>query len=92
MHFDTGRLIAYGGGTGVSATSLASKASTASLAITPDPTKVVSVLNYPLFQAGGVQLVTADLVSIGGMALVASRLLFDIWKHLDERRRDTGGR
>ncbi len=90
MKFDTGRLIAYGGGSGVSATSLAAKAQTAGVSITPTPGEVVSVLNMPLLQAGGVQLVAADVVSIGGIVLVALRLAFDVWKHYDERRR--GGR
>lgn len=90
MKFDAGRWIAYGGGSGVSATSLAAKAEGASMAITPTPGEVISVLNMPLFQFGGVQLVAADLVTIGGIALVALRLCFDVWKYLDQRSR-TGG-
>lgn len=90
MKFDAGRWIAYGGGSGVSATSLAAKAEGASMAITPTPGEVVSFLNVPLVQFGGVQLVAADVVSIGGIALVALRLSFDVWKYLDQRSR-TGG-
>ncbi len=86
MKFDSGRFIAYGGGSGVSATSLAAKAETASMAITPSPGDVVSVLNMQLFQTGGVQLVVADVVSLTGVVLVVLRLSFDVWKYLDQRR------
>lgn len=90
MKFDAGRWIAYGGGSGVSATSLAAKAEMASMAITPTPGEFVSVLNMQLAQFGGVQLVAADVVSIGGIALVVLRLAFDVWKYIDQRRREGG--
>ncbi|GHB12566.1 hypothetical protein [Modicisalibacter luteus] len=87
MKLDTGRLIAYGGGSGVSATSLAAKAQTASFAITPEPSGLVSLLNVPLVTFGGVQVLMADLVSVGGLAAVFLRLSFDVWRHFDQRRR-----
>ncbi|MCO7217144.1 hypothetical protein [Halomonas sp. OfavH-34-E] len=90
MKFDTGRLIAYGGGSGVSATSLAAKAQTAGVSITPTPGDVVSVLNMPLLQLGGVQLVVSDVVTSLGIIAVFLRLGFDVWKYLDERRRRGG--
>lgn len=90
MKFDAGRVIAYGGGSGVSATSLASKASPAGLDITPTPGDVVTLLNMPLFDMGGVQVVTADVVSVGGLTFVALRLAFDIWKYFDARRARAG--
>ncbi|MBB3142209.1 hypothetical protein [Halomonas organivorans] len=90
MPIDTGRWIAYGGGPTVTATSLVSKAHASAVSITPEPSGVVSVLQYPLFQTGGVQLVAADLISVGGIALVACRLTFDVWKYLDQRRRARG--
>lgn len=87
MKFDAGRVIAYGGGGGVSVTSLASKASTAGIPnITPTPGDVVTLLNMPLIEMGGVQVVFADLVSVGGLAFVGLRLAFDIWKYFDNRR------
>lgn len=89
MKFDAGRVIAYGGGSGVSATSLAAKASPAGFDISAAPGEVVSLLNMPLLEMGGVHVVTADVVSVGGLVFVGLRLAFDIWKHFDNRR---GGR
>ena len=89
MKFDTGCVIAYGGGSSVSVTSLASKASPADLDISPTPNDVVSLLNMPLIEMGGVHVVTADLVNIGGLVFVGLRLAFDIRKYFDNRR---GGR
>lgn len=90
MKFDAGRVIAYGGGSGVSATSLAAKASASGFNISPTPGDVVSLLNLPLLQMGGAQVVVADLVSVGGLTFVALRLAFDVWKYFDARR--AGGR
>jgi hypothetical protein len=92
MKLDLGRWIAYGGGSGVSLTSTISKAQEVSASITPSPGDVMTVLNYPLIQIGGVQLVTADIVSIGGLTLVAARLAFDVWKYLDARKRSMRGK
>lgn len=90
MKIDTGRVIAYGGGSGI--TALSSNAKAAGIGITPTPGDVMTLLNAPLIQFGGVQVVVADLVSIAGVALVVVRLGFDIWKYLDERRaRQRGG-
>lgn len=90
MKIDTGRVIAYGGGSGI--TALSSNAKAADIGITPTPGDVMTLLNAPLVQFGGVQVVVADLVSIAGVALVVVRLGFDIWKYLDERRtRQRGG-
>ncbi|MFC0268564.1 hypothetical protein [Kushneria aurantia] len=85
--FDAGRVIAYGGGTGVSATSVTARAAPHP-AITPSPGEIVSLLNAPLMQFGGVQIVIADVISVGGIVLVAARLTFDVWSYLDKRRRD----
>ena len=49
----------------------------------------MSLLNMPLIEMGGVHVVTADVVSVGGLVFVGLRLAFDIWKHFDNRR---GGR
>lgn len=90
MKIDSGRVIAYGGGSGITAVSSSAKA--ADIGITPTPGDVMTLLNAPLVQFGGVQVVVADLVSIAGVALVIVRLGFDIWKYLDERRgRARGG-
>lgn len=92
MKIDAGRVIAYGGGGGLSATSLASKASTAGMPrITPTPGDVVTLLNMPLIEMGGVHVVFADLVSVGGLAFVGLRLAFDIWKYFDKRRGQQDG-
>ena len=32
------------------------------------------------------ELMTADVVSVGGLVFVGLRLAFDIWKHFDNRR------
>ena len=90
MKVDAGRVIAYVGGSGVSAVSQTSKASAAAVMdISPSPGEVVSLLNMPLIEVGGVHVVTADVVSVGGLVFVGLRLAFDIWKHFDNRR---GGR
>lgn len=90
MKFDAGRAIAYVGGSGVSYTSHTAKASPAGFDITTAPTDVVTLLNMPLMEMGGVQVVMADAVSVGGLTFVALRLAFDIWKYFDARR--AGGR
>ena len=90
MKIDSGRVIAYGGGSGI--TALSSNAKADGIGITPTPGDVMTLLNAPLIQFGGVQVVVADLVSIAGVALVVVRLGFDIWKYFDERRlRQRGG-
>lgn len=90
MKIDSGRAIAYGGGGGV--TWMSSSAKAAGIGIAPTPGDVMTLLNAPLMQVGGVQVVVADLVSIAGVALVVVRLGFDIWKYFDERRlRQRGG-
>lgn len=83
MQIDTGKAVAYGGGTGVSVVSASSKAAV----ITPDPGPVLSILNAPLFHLGDVIVSLSDIVSIGGISLVAIRLAFDIYKYFDQRRR-----
>lgn len=87
MKIDTGRVIAYGGGSGVSALSSSAKASGVGLDITPSPGDIVTLLNAPIVQIGGVQVVTADIVSVAGVGLVIIRLTFDVWKYFDERKR-----
>lgn len=91
MKIDAGRWIAYGGGSGVSATSLAAKADSARMVITPTPGDVVSVLNMPLVQFNGVQLVVSDVMTTLGIAAVFLRLGFDVWKYFDQRRQRAGG-
>ncbi|KAA0015490.1 hypothetical protein F0A16_20595 [Salinicola corii] len=89
MRVDSGRVIAYGGGSGVTALSSSAKASGAG--VMPSPGDAMTLLNMPLFQFGGVQVVTADIVSIAGVVLVIARLSFDVVKYLDERRRSRRG-
>ncbi|MGQ7245472.1 hypothetical protein ACUN9V_18690 [Salinicola sp. V024] len=89
MRVDSGRVIAYGGGSGVTALSSSAKAS--DVGVMPSPGDVMTLLNMPLFQFGGVQVVTADIVSIAGVVLVMARLAFDVIKYLSERRRDRRG-
>ena len=69
-----GRLIAYGGGSGISAFSseVAAKAQQAADVVAQIPTSALTI---------------STLVSIGGLTVVAGRLVFDIWKYLDLRRR-----
>ncbi|WP_417788208.1 hypothetical protein [Stutzerimonas xanthomarina] len=86
MKFDAGRVIAYAGGSGVSYTSQSAKASAAGVDVMPTPGDVVSLLNMPLVEMGGVHVVMADAVSVGGLLFVGARLAFDIWKHFDNRR------
>ncbi|GHC34591.1 hypothetical protein GCM10010082_31590 [Kushneria pakistanensis] len=84
MKIDSGRVIAYGGGSGITAVSSSAKA--ADIGITPTPGDVMTLLNAPLVQFGGVQVVVADIVSIAGVVLVLARLSFDVWKYIDMRR------
>lgn len=91
MKLDAGRFIAYGGGGSLTTTSLVAKASPAMASagyppITPTPGDVVSLLNWPLIEVGAMQVVVADLVSVGGLTFVGVRLAFDIWKYFDSRR------
>lgn len=68
-----GRLIAYGGGSGISIFSneVAAKAQEAAdMAAIPTSAFAISTL-----------------VSVGGLLVVVGRLVFDIWKYLDERQR-----
>ncbi|MBO1894215.1 hypothetical protein HNW13_000145 [Shewanella sp. BF02_Schw] len=69
-----GRLIAYGGGSGISAFSneVAAKAQQAADVAAQMPASALTI---------------STLVSIGGLTVVAGRLIFDIWKYLDMRRR-----
>ncbi|KYO58420.1 hypothetical protein [Vibrio parahaemolyticus] len=71
FHDWKGRVIAYGGGTGVSVFSneVAAKAQHAaeSAAAAPDVTY-------------------ANLISLGGLLVIAGRLAFDIYVHFDKKR------
>ncbi|ELY20985.1 phage terminase large subunit family protein [Vreelandella titanicae] len=73
MKFAAERVIDYAGGSGVSVASLASKASPADLDISPTPNDMVSLLNMPLIEMEGVHVVTADVVSVGGLVFVGLR-------------------
>ncbi|GCF89244.1 MULTISPECIES: hypothetical protein [Shewanella] len=68
-----GRLIAYGGGSGISifSSEVAAKAQEAADMAAQIPTSAFTI---------------STLVSVGGLLVVAGRLVFDIWKYLDERQ------
>lgn len=73
LHDFKGRLIAYGGGSGVSffSNEVAAKAQQAaeSAASSPDIT-------------------LANLISLGGLLVIAGRLVFDIYVHFDKKRQE----
>lgn len=73
MKFAAERVIDYACGSGVSVASLASKASPADLDISLTPNDMVSLLNMPLIEMEGVHVVTADVVSVGGLVFVGLR-------------------
>ncbi|MCG6308977.1 hypothetical protein K6U49_10315 [Vibrio alginolyticus] len=77
LHDFKGRLIAYGGGGGVSLFSneVAAKAQQAAqtAASTPDIT-------------------LANLISLGGLALIAARFIFDVYVYFDKKRAKGGAR
>ncbi|EIU6870662.1 hypothetical protein L5169_004799 [Vibrio parahaemolyticus] len=71
FHEWKGRLIAYGGGTGVSVFSneVAAKAQQAAETAAASP-----------------EITTANLISLGGLLVIAGRLVFDIYVHFDKKR------
>ena len=71
LHEWKGRLIAYGGGTSVSAFSneVAAKAQQAAETAASSP-----------------EITTANLISLGGLLVIAGRLIFDIYVHFDKKR------
>lgn len=71
FHEWKGRLIAYGGGTGVSAFSneVAAKAQQAAETAAASP-----------------EITTANLISLGGLLVIAGRLVFDVYVHFDKKR------
>lgn len=71
LHEWKGRLIAYGGGTGVSVFSneVAAKAQQAAETAASSP-----------------EITTANLISLGGLLVIAGRLIFDIYVHFDKKR------
>ncbi|OCH08130.1 hypothetical protein A6D98_09755 [Aliivibrio fischeri] len=77
-----GRLIAYGGGSGVSAYSAKS---TAQVHTIPEATthQTIDVLSVYIFP--GVTFGSA--ITIIGAAVVVVRLVFDVWKYFDQRKR-----
>ncbi len=76
LHDCKGRLITYGGGSGVSffSSEVAAKAQQAaeSTAASPDIT-------------------LANLISLGGLALIAARFIFDVYVYIDKKRSKGGG-
>jgi len=77
-----GRLIAYGGGSGVSAYSAKSTAQAQSI---PEATahQAIDILSIYIFP--GVTFGSA--ITIIGAAVVVVRLVFDVWKYFDQRKR-----
>ena len=77
-----GRLIAYGGGSGVSAYSAKSTAQAHTIpeATIHQPIDVLSIYILP-----GVTFGSA--ITIIGAAVVVVRLVFDVWKYFDQRKR-----
>ncbi|EGQ7740908.1 hypothetical protein NAL94_23825 (plasmid) [Vibrio alginolyticus] len=66
-----GRLIAYGGGTSVSVFSNEVAAKAQQAAETA---------------ASSPEITTANLISLGGLLVIAGRLVFDIYVHFDKKR------
>ena len=77
FHEWKGRIIAYGGGSGVStfSGSVAAKAQQATEAALTSP-----------------DITIANMASIGGLLVIAGRLAFDIWVYFDKRKRGRNGR
>ncbi|HAS6087818.1 TPA: hypothetical protein NJ656_004452 [Vibrio parahaemolyticus] len=76
-----GRLIAYGGGSGVSAYSAKSVAQPEKIPETAHQvTDILSVYILP-----GVTFGSA--ITILGAAVVVGRFIFDVWKYFDQRKR-----
>ncbi|CAK3932580.1 MULTISPECIES: hypothetical protein [Vibrio] len=77
-----GRLIAYGGGTGVSAFSAKSTAKAQELS-EHAAAQAVDILSLYIFP--GVTVGAA--ITIVGALVVVLRLIFDVWKYFDQRKR-----
>lgn len=75
-----GRMIAYGGGSGVSAYSTKAAAKSSELpSAAHHASDILSTYILP-----GVTLGSA--ISILGILVVVSRFVFDVWKYFDQRR------
>ncbi|UPR55295.1 hypothetical protein ITG09_24280 (plasmid) [Vibrio cyclitrophicus] len=73
FHEWKGRLIAYGGGTSVSVFSNEVAAKAQQAAETA---------------ASSPEITTANLISLGGLLVIAGRLAFDIYVHFDKKRKN----
>lgn len=85
-HWDTGRVVAYVGGTGVSVSSVAEKARAAST----DMVDTVNLLQFPI-QLPHIQFTVADITTVGGFVIVAARFGWDVWKDIRSKRNKTEG-
>ncbi|WP_163219911.1 hypothetical protein [Citrobacter freundii] len=84
--WDTGRVIAYVGGTGVGLSSLSEKVQAA----TSDVAGTVSLLQYPV-QLPHIQITVADITTVGGFLVVLARFGWDIWKDIRNKRQKSKG-
>lgn len=73
-YWDSGRLIAYLGGSSVGVGSVAQKAQAADITKAAD---TISLLNYPL-PIPHIDITLADVTTIGGFLIVLSRFVWDI--------------
>ena len=72
--WDSGRIMAYFGGSGVGLGSAAQKTQAANLT---NPQDTVSLLNYPI-PLPQIEITLADIITVGGFLVVLSRFIWDI--------------
>lgn len=84
--WDTGRVVAYVGGTGVGLSSLSEKVQAATSGVA----EPVSLLQYPV-QLPHIQITVADITTVGGFLVVLARFGWDIWKDIRNKRQKSKG-
>ena len=85
-HWDTGRLVAYFGGSAVGVSSATQKVKATGLADTPE---TVTLLNYPI-PLPHIEITVADITTVGGFLIVIARFVWDIRRDGRESKKGVG--
>lgn len=81
-HWDTGRLVAYFGGSAVGVSSATQKVKASGLTEAPD---TVTLLNYPI-PLPHIEITVADITTVGGFLIVLARFVLDVSRERRAKR------